>query len=163
MGWLTVRWPTLARTAAAVITAGGIGSLATPDSTWYRRARKPSFQPPGVVFPIVWTALYAKIAWASARTIDGLIDAGRPDEARAFEQALGVNLALNTGWTWIFFRGHRPGPATLECAVLAASSVDLARRAAKVDRLAAAGLAAYAGWTSFATVLSGRFAALNRR
>jgi benzodiazapine receptor len=157
-----MRGATLARTSAAVIAAGGIGALAGPDSTWYRLARKPSFQPPGVVFPIVWTALYAKIAWASARTIDRLDDAGLPAQARSFERALGANLALNTAWTWIFFRGHRPGPATLECAVLAASSIDLARRAATVDGPAAAGLAVYAGWTGFATVLSGRFWSLNR-
>ena len=155
MGWLTVRWPTLARTAAAVITDGGIGSLATPDSTWYRRAGKPSFQPPGVVFPIVWTALYAKIAWASARTIDGLIDAGRPDEARAFEQALRHQSRAQRRVDVDLLPRPPAWAGDARCAVMAASSVDLARRAAKVDRLAAAGLAGTAGWTSFATVLYG--------
>jgi len=48
-------------------------------------------------------------------------------------------------------------------AILAASSADLARRAKDVSPTDAAPFVAYAAWCSFATVLSGSVAGLNRK
>ena len=156
-----MRRATLAGTTAAVTVTAALGGLASSGANdpWYRALRKPPFQPPPVAFPIAWTALYAAIAAASAETIDEL----PPDEAAAFERALAANLALNAGWTWLFFRAHRPGSATLESAVLAASTADLLRRARPASPRAAALLAPYLGWTGFATVLAGSITWLNRR
>ena len=33
----------------------------TPDSEWYQQLDKPSWQPPPIAFPLVWTPLYADI------------------------------------------------------------------------------------------------------
>lgn len=57
---------TLAGTPLAVATAAGAGSIASPARTpaWCARMRKPRHQPPGAVFPVPWTALYAGIAAA---------------------------------------------------------------------------------------------------
>lgn len=153
---------TLGRTSAAVLAAAVIGSLLTdPQNRWYKSLRKPSIQPPALAFPIVWTALYAVIAIASASGIADLVEEDREDEARAFARALGVNLVLNAGWTGLFFRGHSTRAATLGAAALAVSSIDLARRGAKTGAVKAVGLGAYAAWCSFATVLSGAIARLN--
>jgi tryptophan-rich sensory protein len=152
-------------TAAAVTAAAAVGGLATgrpAQNDWYRALRKPPFQPPPVAFPVVWTALYAAIAGASATTIDNLHARGADDAARDFELALGANLALNAGWTWLFFRARRPVLATVESAVLTASTADLARRARHASSKAHAALAPYLVWTAFATVLSGSIAWLNR-
>lgn len=154
-------------TGAAVAATAAAGGLATgrqspADLRWYRQLRKPPFQPPPAAFPIVWTALYAAIAGASATTIDGFTAQGRTDEARAFEAALAANLVLNAAWTWLFFRARRPLAATLESAALAASTADLARRARTVSSGAHAALTPYLAWTAFATVLSGSIAWLNR-
>jgi tryptophan-rich sensory protein len=155
---------TLATTAAAVTATALAGSVASADvrSRWYERLDKPAFQPPGPTFGVVWTALYADIAVSSAATLDRLREHGRHDEARAFERALGVNLALNTSWSWVFFKGHRLGPAVAVAGALAASSTDLARRAARADGRAGAALAPYAAWCAFATVLSAAIWRRNR-
>jgi tryptophan-rich sensory protein len=147
---------TLAGTGSAVVATALVGGKASQDvrTGWYRRLSKPAIQPPPVVFPIVWTALYADVALSSASTIEAWHGEGEPEKARRFEAALAANLALNASWTWVFFRGHRLGPAIAVAGTLAASSIDLARRAAPVDRRAAAGLGAYAAWCTFATVLS---------
>lgn len=159
-----MRARTLAGTSAAVAATAVSGALApSPDSDWYRGLRKPPFQPPPAAFPLVWTPLYADVAVSSAAVLDSLAMAGRHHAADEFRRALGVNLALNAAWTWLFFRARRPWLATAECAVLAASSASLARRAGEVDRRAGAALAPYAAWTGFATVLSGSIAWLNRR
>lgn len=148
-------------TGAATTAAAVVGTIATdPTSRWYKSLDLPSWQPPALAFPTVWTALYASIAAVSAKVITDLEESDRGDEAAAFERALAINLGLNAGWSVLFWRSRRLDLATAEAALLAASSVDLARRAWKVDKRHGLALAPYAAWCSFATVLT---AEINRR
>lgn len=148
------------KTAALPVTAAAVvGSLAAgPGSQWYRGLDKPSFQPPPIVFPIVWTALYADIALSTARALDRA-----PDSAarRALHRSLLVDAVLNGGWSWVFFRAHRLGPAVLLAAALTLSSANLTRLAAQSDSRSRA-LAAYPAWCAFATVLSNSIRRRNR-
>jgi tryptophan-rich sensory protein len=155
---------TLAGTSLAVAAAGGTGSIASPGSTsaWFARIRKPRYQPPSVAFPLVWTTLYTDIAATSAVTIDEFRSTGRDDKARRYIAALSVNLILNAGWSWLFFRFHRLGASALGAAALTVSSADLARRAAGADPRAGIALLPYALWCGFATVLSTHIWRLNR-
>ena len=155
---------TLAATTLAVATAAGIGSIANPGrvASWYTPLRKPSYQPPGVVFPVVWTALYGDIATTSAVTVDRFRKAGQHDKANRFAAALGINLLLNAGWSWLFFRYHKLGASALGAAALAASSADLVRRTAEADTGAGLALSPYALWCGFATILSTHIWRLNR-
>jgi uncharacterized protein YbjT (DUF2867 family)/tryptophan-rich sensory protein len=158
-----LRWRrTVMRTGAVVGTAAVLGSALTdPASRWYQRLDKPSWQPPPAAFPVVWTALYATTAVATARASAELAEAGREEEARDLERALVANMALNAGWSGLFFRVHRPRIAAVECAVLAASSADLARRAGAAGRGKAAVVGGYAAWCTFATVLTAAIARRN--
>jgi benzodiazapine receptor len=134
--------------AAAPLGAAVLGGLATdPDSRWFRGLDKPSWYPPPQTFGVVWTGLYAGIAWASGAV---LTRGGGPGFGRAYA----ANLALNTAWTPVFFRAHRPWAAAAESALLTASTVDLVRRAAPISPAAAAVLTSYAAWTAFATALT---------
>lgn len=143
--------PTLARTALAVLATAVAGSIGTdPTSSWYRSLDKPSWQPQPPVYGLVWTPLYADLAVVAALTLDRLPE---PERAR-YRQALAVNLVLNAGWSWLFFRAHRPWLAAAEGAVLTVSSADLVRRMARSDVRAAAGLAPYPVWCAFATALT---------
>ncbi|WP_172832007.1 tryptophan-rich sensory protein, partial [Mycobacterium asiaticum] len=56
--------------------------------------------------------LYTDIAATSAVTIDRLRATGRRDEARSYSIALAVNLVLNAGWSWLFFRFHKLGASS---------------------------------------------------
>jgi len=134
--------------AAGPVLAAVVGGLATdPDSRWFRDLRKPAWYPPPQTFGVVWTGLYAGMAWASGEALAR--GAGRP-----FGRAYAVNLLLNAAWTPVFFRAHRPWAAAAESAVLTASTVDLVRRARPASTAAAAVLVPYAGWTAFATALT---------
>ena len=145
----------LAGSAGRVGAAALAGSLATdPDGRWYARLDKPSWQPPSAAFPIVWTALYAMIAAASTAVLNELERRGEHEEADDYRRALTRNLALNGGWSWLFFRAHNLGAATIGAGVLAASSARLARRAGRVERRFGRALLPYALWTAFATLLS---------
>ena len=146
----------LAGTSAAVAVTGAVGGLASADvrSDWYANLDKPGFQPPDRVFPVAWTALYADIALVTGAALAALRRRGRSKQARALAVALGVNLAANAGWSWVFFRGHRLGPAVAVAGLLTLSSADLARRTGQASPYAAAALAPYPAWCCFATVLS---------
>lgn len=158
------RWGrTLATVSAAVAATAVAGSLLTdPDSAWYRSLRKPTWQPPASAFPIVWTGLYAIIAVATTAAITEAEEAGDLEKAADLRRSLAVNLPLNAAWSGIFFRSRNLPAATLGAAALAASSADLARRAAATGSGKAVGLGLYAVWCGFATALSAELARLNR-
>ena len=155
---------TVVATGLATAAAAAAGGLASRDGVqgWYTRIRKPGYVPPNAVFPIAWTALYADIAATSAAAINRFRTDGADSQARAYTAALGVNLALNAGWSWVFFRYHRLGPAAITAAALTASSADLVRRAAAADPALGAALAPYPLWCGFATVMSTDIWRLNR-
>jgi translocator protein len=168
LGWVEgvqVHKQTLAATALAVGATAGIGSVASKPriTRWYSRLRKPPYVPPSQVFPIAWTTLYADIAVTSATAIDRLRATGRHQEARNLVVALGANLILNAGWSWLFFKYQKLGTSALGAAVLTASSADLARRTAAADPRAGAALLPYPLWCSFATLMSVHIWVLNRR
>ncbi|MEB3070246.1 TspO/MBR family protein [[Mycobacterium] vasticus] len=161
-----MRLSTLLGTGAAVAVTAVIGAAATTpeiERDWYQQLRKPPYQPPRQVFPVVWPALYADVAVVSASTIERLDAQGEHKKRATYQAALLINLALNAGWSWLFFNRRRFGPATLVSAALAASSADLTRRAVAVGGGRALPLALYPMWCTFATVLCGHIAVLNRR
>ena len=155
----------LAATTLSVGATSGIGSIASQPriTRSYSRLHKPSYVPRNGVFPVAWTTLYADIAVSSATAIDRLRAAGRDTEARNYVVALGANLILNAGWSWLFFKYQKLGASAIGAAVLAASSADLARRTAAADPRAGAALVPYPLWCAFATVMSGHIWVLNRR
>lgn len=142
--------------ATAAIGGGATGSV--PDSRWYRRLRKPPWQPPNVVFGPVWSVLYAMIAASM------VIVHGRPSDDQRRRRTfvlLGSNLTLNLAWTAIFFRGRSPLAAGVEIVALEGTTVALVVRAWPVSRLAALLMVPYALWVAFATALTWTIAALN--
>jgi len=146
----------LAGTSAAVAATAAAGGAASKDvrSAWYAALDKPAYQPPGAVFPVAWTALYADIAVTSALTVATLRRQGRTAEATRFAAALAANLAVNATWSWVFFRWHRLASAAGVAGLLALSSADLVRRSAPVSPAVAGALTPYPAWCGFATVLS---------
>lgn len=154
----------LAATTLAVAATAGAGSVASanPASPWYSRLRKPAYQPPRAAFPTVWTTLYGDVAATSAAAIDRFRATERHDEARSYAAALALNLVLNAGWSWLFFRYHKLGAAALGAAALTASSADLVRRTAEATPRGARALLPYPLWCGFATVLSTHIWRLNR-
>lgn len=157
------RTTTWAQAIVATAATAVSGSVATdPQSRWYRSLDKPAWQPPGWLFPIVWTGLYAGIAATSARTVNRLEGEGRTDEANRYRAAVAANLVLNQGWSWTFFKARKLGLATVVAALLAGSSIDLATRSRDVDDRLGVELTPYALWCTFATALTASIWRRNR-
>jgi len=137
---------------------GAVGSLFTSPAipTWYASLNHPSITPPNWVFAPVWTALYILMAFAAWRV-------WKKTGLRSLEMAaFAVQLALNLGWSIVFFGLHQIGAALIEIAIL-----DLAILATLIlfyrrDRLAGLLFAPYLAWTLFATLLTQTFGQLNQ-
>lgn len=144
--------------AAAAATAAAGAAAVDPGSTWYRSLAKPPWQPPPRAFGLVWTPLYASIAWAGGHALQRA-----PGRRRtALAASLAVNLAVNAGWNWMFFGLRSPRAGLAGTLLLDLSNAELIRRTARTDPRAAVALMPYALWCAFATVLNADIARRNR-
>jgi len=126
-----------------------IGSLFTVIGTWYSSV-KPSFTPPNIVFPIVWTFLFYLIAVS-------LYYSWTETEQRKKKKVIvyyGINFILNILWSVIFFTLESPRLALLEILILWVSILFLIAFNWNKSRKAAYFLIPYLLWVSFAVVLN---------
>lgn len=147
------------RLTAALMTVGAaaVGTLGTkPTSSWYRRLRKPDWQPPAVAFPLVWTPLYALIGWSTGRAAEA-----QPEGQGRYLALTAADLAVNAGWCWAFFTGQSAKGGLATIVLLDALNLALLRETVRRDPTAAAALAPYVVWTGFATALNGAHVRLN--
>ncbi|MFD9472021.1 TspO/MBR family protein [Streptomyces goshikiensis] len=152
-------WKGYAASATAVVAGAVIGGWAVdPGSRWYRSLRKPPWQPPPWAFGAVWTPLYGSIAWAAGRALHR----AEGPERRGLAVALGVNLALNAAWSWLFFARRSPRAGLAGTLLLDASNVRLLRQMHRIDPAAGLALTPYVAWCAFATALNADIARRNR-
>jgi tryptophan-rich sensory protein len=141
---------TLALTGLLSATAAAVGARGVrTDTVWYRTLDKPPWQPPPLAFPLVWTPLYAAIAYGTAR----MIDAEEADRS-ALWSLVSADLAVNAAWGWAFFERESPAGGLGVILALDGLNIALVRAAWRRDRGAAAALLPYAAWTAFATALN---------
>ena len=97
----TVRpaWLVYAMAILLPLAVGGLSALLTMDGMRaYAQFNKPPLSPPGWVFPVAWTALYALMGISSAL----IYRSGNPARTDALK-LYGLQLILNFGWTILFF------------------------------------------------------------
>lgn len=124
---------------------------------WYAQLDKPGFTPPDEVFPVVWTALYALIAWSGWR-----IWCATPSRHRTAALRLWISqLAANAKWSKLFFAQHRPIAALTDAVALETTIFSYIKTARKVDPAAGNAFIPYAAWIAFATVLNAEIARRN--
>lgn len=145
--------------AGATFAAGAIGgSASSVRSPWYRALEKPRWQPPPAAFAPVWTALYALTAVSGWRTWRSRA----PGRRRALA-LWAAQLAVNAAWSPLFFGLRRPRAALVDAALLVPAVAAYADAARRTDRLAAALVLPYLGWTAFALALNADIVRRNRR
>ena len=84
------------------LAVGGLGTLlAGGFGAGYEAMYKPLLSPPGWVFPVVWTALYLLMGYASFLVLSA--EASEPRKKRALT-VYGASLLLNMLWPLLFFR-----------------------------------------------------------
>lgn len=126
----------------------------THDRGWYAGLERPSFQPPDVVFGVVWPlnfALLLVVGIASIRTAPS-------DAAWAATGVLAVSVVLALGWAWLFYVPHRLRTAATCLAAATGVTWGLVVAVGRVDTWAGLLLVPYAIWLSVATALSVAYA-----
>ena len=137
--------------AAAEAVGGLSGWLTRQGSKHFAEAvAQPPLSPPAIVFPIVWTGLYALMGIGAARV------ALTP---RSRERSQGLNLmvaqlVVNFFWSLIFFNAQRYGFAFFWLLLLLGLVLWMTLVFRKTDRLAALLQLPYLAWLAFAAYLN---------
>ncbi len=140
---------------AFLVLTEGVGALAgwlTRDATALYRAtvRQPPLSPPGWVFPVVWTALYALMAIGAARI---WLTKASPMRTRALGLFF-VQLGFNFLWPLVFFNLGWFAAALLWLVALWALVLWMIAAFEPLDPLAAWLQAPYLLWLTFAAYLN---------
>ncbi|XP_058442834.1 translocator protein [Malaya genurostris] len=126
---------------------------------WYQKLNFPSCRPPNWIFGPVWTSLYAGmgfasyLVWRDGNGFDGV--------ARGPLILYGVQLALNWGWTPIFFKLHNLKWSLVELGALSSAVAITGFAFFNVNKVAGYLFIPYFAWCSFATWLNYKFFELN--
>ena len=157
---MTMKKPEYFRWILAVEAVGALSGFLSREATqqYAQTINKPPLSPPGFLFPVVWTVLYALMGIGAARI------AAAPDSP-AHSRALNVfvvQLIVNFFWSLIFFNAQAFGFAFLWLVLLWVLIVTMIWLFSGVDALAALLQIPYLLWVTFAGYLNYGVWQLNR-
>lgn len=127
------------------------GFLSMTNMSTYKNLIKPTFSPPGWVFPIVWGILYLLMAIAFYRVILKGKSGSNIGKAKKYYF---IQLALNLIWSIIFFRFKLYGLAFVDILLMVIFILLTIFQFYKIDKISAYLLVPYVLWVSFAGVLN---------
>ena len=136
---------------AGLLTRGGILEFQTGTA-------QPPFSPPGYLFPVVWTRLYALMGVGAARISLTEASVNRSGGLNLFV----VQLAVNFLWPLFFFNQQAYGFSLLWLLLLWILVLAMIFRFWKTDKTAALLQLPYLLWLSFAIYLNAGVWLLNR-
>jgi tryptophan-rich sensory protein len=141
------------------LLTGVISGVATVGEVmgWYSMLDKPSFNPPPSVFGPVWTVLYLLMG-VSLYLIVTSPQSGKGSAITLFC----IQLALNFGWSFIFFKLHMIGLALMDIILLWLCILLMVTWFYRIRKSAGLLQIFYLLWVSFATVLNASILYLNR-
>jgi translocator protein len=127
------------------------------SSDWYLALDKPWFQPPDVVFGIIWPLNYL------ALLVVGVLIALREPVRRAATMLVvfAVSVVCALGWSYLFSEERMPGASAVALVAAAVLTWLFVALAGRQRWWYAALLLVYAGWMSLASAISVGIAVLN--
>lgn len=150
-------WTALLVFVVTALAVGQLGGLVTAPAVreWYPGLALPSWRPPNLAFPIVWTILYLAMAYAAWLVWQATARSERGWESAWLALSLyGVQLALNLAWSFLFFGLRSPALGLMDIFPLAAAILATLLAFKEHSRLAAWLMAPYLLWVCYAAVLN---------
>ena len=145
-------WKPYVISAGITLAVGGLSGLLSMEGMklYTETALKPPLTPPGWLFSVVWTILYALMGISSARI-------WLAPESK--ERSMGLNLyvvqlIVNFFWSLLFFNAQAYGLAALWLILLWVLVLLMIIEFSKVDKLAAWLQILYLIWLTFAAYLN---------
>lgn len=123
---------------------------------WYNNLHKSPLTPPGVVFSIVWTILYALLAY-----IAWFLWRHRKASDKLAIRLYGLQIIMNWAWTPLFFHFHWIKISAIWLITLTCLNVALIVRIRGRQLLIALLLLPYVFWLMFASYLNVFIAIMN--
>ena len=153
-------WKTYAFWILLSESVGLLAGLLTRSATeaFGQLASQPPQSPPSIVFPIVWTVLYALMGFGAARI---RLSPPSPGRNRGINLFI-AQLIVNFFWPLIFFNAQAYGFAFLWLLLLWALVLWMTLTWSKIDPLAAKLQIPYLIWLTFAAYLNFGVWYLNR-
>ena len=143
--------------AIVLIYVIGSGLWVNTGDSWYANINKPSWQPPGAVFGIIWP--YNFIVLGIAATIIGQ----RASKPAAFTYiaffALSVTAALT--WAWLFYRPHNLTGAAIALTLTALLTIPMTYILFTISIPMAIAVMPYQVWVAIAATLNWSIRGLN--
>ena len=132
--------------------AGLIGALFTSSSvgSWYSTIQKPAFNPPNWIFGPVWTTLYILMGVS----LYVILTKRRNRKVKIGLTLFGIQLVLNSLWSFLFFGLERPLFGLIEIPILWVFILLTIIQFWKIDKKASYLLIPYLLWVTFAAVLN---------
>lgn len=150
-------WRSLIVLLVCTIGAGAlVGFLTQRDSSFYKELIKPVFAPPGWVFPVAWTLLYASMATAM-----WLVLCAQGQDRFILLGLYVAQLAVNLFWPYLFFVQQALGLAFFWLVLLWMLAAIMLYQFFRESRIAGWLLVPYQLWLTFAGVLNFCIARLN--
>ena len=152
-------WKTYAFWIGLSEAVGLLAGLLTRNSVqiYSIMIQRPPLSPPAIVFPIVWTILYALMGISAAR-----IRLAEPSaKQRKASNLFVAQLIVNFFWSLFFFNLQAFGFALLWLILLWVLVFLLIRATKEVDKLAYLLLIPYLAWLTFALYLNAGVVVLN--
>jgi translocator protein len=142
-------------------SAGLIGSIFTNMSlhTWYIALNKPSFNPPNIIFPIVWNILFILMGISLYLIWDKESDNKQKNTAVIF---FILQLIFNILWSAAFFGMRSPSLALGVLVILWIFILVTILKFLKIHKISAYLMIPYICWVSFAATLNIYIILLNR-
>lgn len=138
-------------------TISGRVAGSAESNPWFQALVKPDIYPPGYVFGIAWTILYALMGVAVAMVWSARGATMRWPALLLFV----VQLAANLAWSPLFFREHRIEDAFWLIVGIGVAALFTTIAFFTVRRLAALLMLPYLAWLGFAGLLNWRIHELN--
>ena len=125
---------------------------------WYDKLNKPSATPPNLIFPIIWTILYAMIGTAFYLVLNNEKSEKRRNLINNWFVGM---LFLHIVWSYAFFYVGHLGMALAVVIAIDILSYMIMMEFWAVSKIAALMFAPYFTWVLFATYLNAAFINLN--
>lgn len=141
-------------TSVGIPLVGGtiVGVIANKSTkSTYKKLEKPSFSPPGIIFPVAWTSLY---------TMMGVAKYKFNQEPKSEKLQLNANtaysaqLGFNFLWSFLFFRFNLRGAALFDAVLLWLTIMLNTYYFYQKSNLAGTLMVPYGLWATYAVVLN---------
>ena len=143
--------------ALVLIYAAGSSVFMNTGDNWYNNLNRPSWQPPGFVFGIIWP--YNFIVLGIAATV--IANRASTTTAVIYTLFFAASISAALTWAYQFYTPHNFTAAAIALTVTALLTLPMTAILISISIPMALALAPYQIWVSIAAVLSWAYRSLN--